>query len=324
MMSQSNPSNRNAILALLLATLLWGCGFTWAKRAGEVVNELTAAKRRALCVIGPVWVLAIRFSAAGVLWLIVFPSSRRGWSWNLVWQSIILGFTLTLGMVVQHLGLDRTTEAVSSFLTSLTILFVPLMMTLVIRKPPPPAIWIGVVLAATGVWILTGGANAHLGLGEIFGISCAAAYSINIIVINKFVTAENVMPITAGQFLAMALMCAAICLASPHGPTTLTPSESLRLLSHPAVGVNVALMTVLVSMSAFGLQFRFQPRIDPTRAALLYLVEPIFASIYAYIAIHRGMTREAIIGAALILIANAVVELLQSRITARTAVAVID
>ena len=318
----SKQSKRNAVIALVVATFFWGCGFTWAKHAGEVVNELTGAGAGA--VIGPVWVLTIRFFAAGVLWLIMFRSARRGWSWDLVYRSFILGLTLTLGMVVQHLGLDRTTEATSAFLTSLTILFVPLMMTLILRKPPPAAVWIGVVLAAAGVWILTGGADARVGLGEALGIGCAVAYSINIIAINKFVTADNVMPITAGQFLVLALLCFLICLIVPHGLATLMPAESIRMLKHPAVSINVALMTVFVSMCAFGLQFRFQPRIDPTRAALLYLFEPIFAALYAWIAIGRTMTRNAIVGAALILVANAVVELLQSRRTRATSVAVVD
>src|SRR5258706_10998218 len=82
------------IACLLLATFFWGCGFTWAKRAGEEVNLLSGAGPGAP--LGPVWVLAIRFFAAGVLWLIVFPQSRRGWDRWLIGRSFALGSTLTL------------------------------------------------------------------------------------------------------------------------------------------------------------------------------------------------------------------------------------
>ncbi|HYO09527.1 MAG TPA: EamA family transporter, partial [Tepidisphaeraceae bacterium] len=70
---------------------------------------------------------------------------------------------------------------------------------------------------------------------------------------------------------------------------------------------------VLASMGAFGLQFRFQPRIDPTRAALLYLVEPIFALAYAGIVSGRRLSAVGMLGAAMILVANVLAEVLQSR-----------
>src|SRR5256885_8905626 len=146
--------NRAATAALVAATVLWGCGFTWAKTAGETINRLTGAGDGAP--LGPIWVLAVRFLAAAALWLIVFPDSRRGWNFSAVWRSLVLGTLLASGMIVQHLGLDRTSEAVSAFLTSLTILFVPLMMTIVLRRPPAGVVWVGVIVAGAGVWLMTG------------------------------------------------------------------------------------------------------------------------------------------------------------------------
>ena len=75
---------------------------------------------------------------------------------------------------------------------------------------------------------------------------------------------------------------------------------------------------ILVTVGAFGLQTHFQPHIDPTRAALLYLVEPIFASLYAWLATGRGLSPLAAAGAGLILIANVLVELIQSKTVRQT------
>jgi len=36
----AKPKGRPATIALLIATLFWGCGFTWAKSGGENVNAL--------------------------------------------------------------------------------------------------------------------------------------------------------------------------------------------------------------------------------------------------------------------------------------------
>src|SRR4051812_47823636 len=63
---------------LLLATVFWGCGFTWAKVAGEAVNRLSGAGERSF--VGPTLLLAWRFIGAGILCLIAIPSARRGWN----------------------------------------------------------------------------------------------------------------------------------------------------------------------------------------------------------------------------------------------------
>ena len=125
---------RNATMALLVATFFWGCGFTWAKTGGEAVNRLLELPNGSA--IGPIWLLAIRFTLAGALWMAIFPASRRGWTPGGAARAAAAGFLLSLGLVTQHLGLDRASEAVIAFLTSLTILFVPLLMTIFLRRPP--------------------------------------------------------------------------------------------------------------------------------------------------------------------------------------------
>ncbi len=60
------------------------------------------------------------------------------------------------------------------------------------------------------------------------------------------------------------------------------------------------LLIVLTTVGAFGLMMRFQPRIDPTRAALIYLAEPVIAALWAW----RPMHGLPMIGAGLIVAAN--------------------
>src|SRR4051812_46576257 len=128
-------THRGAALALLAGTGFWGCGFTWAKAGGEAGNHSAGLGGGAL--FGAIFLLAVRFLSGGILWLIIFPASRRGWTRKSFINASIIGLLLSLGLITQHLGLDRTSEAVAAFLTSLTIVFVPLLMMLALRKPPP-------------------------------------------------------------------------------------------------------------------------------------------------------------------------------------------
>ena len=307
----ARPKIQPATLALLLATFFWGCGFTWAKAGGENVNMLAGLPNGAP--LGPVWLLSIRFLIAGLLWLVIFPASRRGWTWKSVARAAAAGSFLTAGLVTQHLGLDRGSEAVIAFLTSLTILFVPLLMTIVLRRPPPAVLWIGVLLAMLGVWMMTGASSGHFGLGEVLGVVCAVLFSMHLISVNTILGNDSPARMAAGQFLAVGVLTLMICLLLPHGAASLAPTRAFQLISSPGVSLNLALMIVFVTIGAFGLQTFFQPYIDPTRAALLYLVEPIFAALYPWIFHGKGLTPIATTGAAIILLANALVEILQSR-----------
>lgn len=300
-----------AVAALLLGTIFWGFGFTWAKAAGEAVQVAAGLPRQSP--FGPVFILAWRFLLASTIWFLVFPASRRGWSVSGVIWATLIGSPLGAGLIVQHIGLDRTSEAVSAFLTSLTILFVPLLMMLLFRKPPRGVLWIGVGLATAGVWLMTGATPTGFGWGEILGIATAFLFSIYILVVNAASTRQTAWRMVGAQFAVTALVCFASCAFLRGGPSHLHPASMAHILSVRAVWLNLACLTLFTTLVAFGLLTFYQPLLDPTRAALIYLAEPVFATLYAAIAVgHRAgmMTLE---GAALILIANVLVEVLSAR-----------
>jgi drug/metabolite transporter (DMT)-like permease len=112
----------------------------------------------------------------------------------------------------------------------------------------------------------------------------------------------------AGQFLVCGILCAIVLLPLRN---QLPP---VRALLHQTLAIrDIALLTLLPTLLAYGLLSHFQPRVDPTRAAILYLAEPIFAALYARAALGETMTSRQISGAALILVANGVVEVVAKR-----------
>ena len=308
--SDAPRTDRRAALALVLATVLWGCGFTWAKAAGQGVHRAAGLPDGSM--LGPIFILACRFAIAAVAVLLIVPASRAGWTWASAARATWVGVLLAGGLIVQHLGLDRTSEAVSAFLTSLTILFVPLILLIVFRKPPAPVLWLGVVLATAGIWLMTGAAPTGFGAGELLGLACAAGFAVYILAVNAASRVENVWRLTAGQFVVTSLVCAVACLFVEGGPRALAPPGAARILASPGVGLNLILLSVFPTFGAFVLLNVFQPRLDPTRAALIYLVEPVVAAAYAYLARGAELGRVALAGAALILAANVLGEALSA------------
>jgi drug/metabolite transporter (DMT)-like permease len=316
------PPPRVATLALLLATMSWAGSFTWAKAAGDGANQAAGLPPGAL--FGPILLMAWRFGTAGVLWLILFPEARRGWTAASIRRALLLGLTLWAGQTVQMLGLDRTSEAVNAFLTSLTVIFVPLLMVLALRRSPPAAIWFPVGVAALGIWFMTGATPTGFGVGEVLGLSCAVIFSAHMIALGDVARQDSPWRMAAGQFLVVGAASALACLMVASAPTSLALREQWAILTHDGIWMNVALLMVFSTMIAFGLMFYFQPKLDPTRAAFLYLAEPIFAALFAYVAVGRGLSPIALGGAIMILAANALVELIewrQQRQAVRTALA---
>ena len=189
---RSAPLTGPPTLGLLVATLAWAGSFTWAKAAGDAVNQAAGLASGAL--LGPVLLLAWRFTAAGIFWLVLIPEARRRWSWASVGRSV--------------------------------------------------------------------------GLGGLPG---------------------------------------------PDKPSRLplTLSTQWAMLIGSELWLYVVLLIVVSTMAAFGLMFYFQPKLDPTRAALIYLAEPIFAALYAYVAVGRTLSSIGLLGAGLILAANVLMEILE-------------
>lgn len=295
---------------LLIATIGWGFGFTWAKTVQEQINRQMDLPSEAA--LGPLLMLGVRFLIAGVLLLLVRPA-RTGWSSASVRRGLILGCLLALGMTVQHLGLGRTSEAVSAFLTSLTILFVPLLMTLALRKPPAPIFWLAVALATLGIWMMTGATPAGFGAGELLGLSCAVVFSVHLIAISILIPRDNAWRMATAQFLIVGVLLLSASPFVERGMDALRPDVLVRLLTHEDVAVNMILLMLFPTFLSFLLMNLYQPRLDPTRAALIYLMEPIFAAGYAYFARGRSLGWLGVSGAALILLANLMVEFLNAR-----------
>ncbi len=297
---------RHAELMIFIATAIFGISFAIAKQIGTQVNNAAGVQTSAL---GPMFVLAMRFACAAIIWPLAVRRAREGWTVVGMKRGAVVGALLTVGMIIQNVGLDYTSEAVSAFLTSLTVVFVPLAIWLIFREKPSASIYLGIALAVPGVWLMSGidkPGGFSLGTGEILGIACAVAFSFHVISINVFTPRESPWRIALAQFVVAAMLCGAVFAVL----LARLPHFDFGIFRSMSVWRGIAILVFGPTLIAFGLMTIYQPRISPVRAVLIYLLEPVFASIFAWIWSRHTMTIEMIVGGALILIANAVVELL--------------
>lgn len=254
----------------------------------------------------PMAFLAVRFLlGALVLWPFARRRPGRPGEWR---DGVRCGLALWVGYVLQTVGLQYTDSATSAFITYQLVVFVPLLEALVHRRRPHPATLIGVAVAVVGLVLLTdpGGAGGF-GRGEVLTLGSAVAFGVHVLAVAGAVQRHDPVRLTAIQVGVVGALSAG-------------PGLAQGGLHLPAGAFGAAVATALVATAlAFVLQVSGQRHIPPTRAALLLLLEPVFAALLAAVT-GDPLGAVQLAGAAVILIAIVLSELGPIWWPARTAV----
>lgn len=298
-MTSTAPAPSRAVraeLALAFVCIIWGTTFVVVKRALDDIS--------------PALFIAVRFTIGATLLLLVCllrkPSGPRRWM-----AGLITGFFLFLGYLLQTAGLKFTTPAKSGFLTALYIVFVPLFAALFYRKPPKPVEWAGVLLAAAGVGLMTLPATGlgDINTGDVMTIGCAVVFAIHILLLS-----HNSKRMST-EWLAFLQIAACAMFAG----------VSYRFVEQPFVRwtspvlVALAITAVFATTLAFLIQTWGQRHTTPTRAVLIFSLEPVFAWLTSYFVENEVLTGRVMVGAACVLAGILLVELKPARTPAAEA-----
>jgi len=298
-----------AIVALLVVTVIWGGTFVWMKQALDAVQlGLGAAHASA----GIALFMVLRFGIAAACIAAFVPASRRGLSREVWIGGFWIGLVLFGGFVLQMMGLEEVSPAVSAFLTSLYVLFTAVITAGIDRRAPSLGLFVGVVLATLGAGFIRGRPELAFNTGEILTVACAVLFAVHILVTDRVTKRLPPMPVTLTSFVwvsAGGLVMLIPSLLSREGPGIVAV---LDLAAMPAFALPLGLSSVLATVLALSLMNLFQRRLDPVRAAVLYAFEPIWAALFGIAAGTDRFTTYLWLGGALLLAGNLFAELGQS------------
>jgi len=286
-MDQKNKRQFHAEFMLATVTLFWGATFPIVK---DAIVEMP--------VMAFLWV---RFAMAAILLAFIAGRSRiasldrRGWR-----LGILLGTLLFASYLFQTFGLERTSSANAGFLTGLGVVWVPLMAGPLLKKPAAFGSKIGVGLALFGLFLLTWHTPWTINFGDVLVVICSVFVALHIIGLDAFTKGYDARALTFVQITTMAVLG---CIGSLAFEPTSWPQQWTSSLVFA-----FAITAVFATAYAFWAMTTFQNRTTPTRAALIYTLEPVFAAIFSVWLAGDRLTTVGWFGGAMIVVGMIVAE----------------
>jgi drug/metabolite transporter (DMT)-like permease len=262
-------------LALLAVTITWSTTFAVSKAA---YGHLTPAQ-----------LTASRFTLSAL----VLTPRLAGLTRGEVRLGTLLGALQFFCCATVFWGLRSTGAGRSAFLISLSVFLVPLASGALGR----PVTWIqaaSTVLALAGVGIFTGGVSSF-GAGDAWVVLSAAIFAAYMLVIEKAGPQQSPLRLSGFQLVVVAVM--SFLWLGLEGTLGTTIGNVVAVW--PSVGYLAITAILTTSLQGWGQRY-----VSAQESAVIFVLEPVLASVWAWIFLGERVAATALPGAALIIVAN--------------------
>lgn len=287
---------RNPLL-LLLAAIVWGTSFVAQVQGMEYVGPFTFS--------------AVRSTLGGLVLLPVIlgvslgrrkrktfqpptPKDRK----NLITGGILCGLLLCLASNFQQVGMALGTGAgKSGFITAFYIVMVPIF-GLFLHKKSPPALWLGVLLALCGLYLLCIKEGLSFARSDFLVFLCSFLYALHILVIDKYTMLADGVKMACIQFFVCGLLSAI--------PMFLFETPQLNLLL--SAWFPIAYSGIMSCGVAYTLQIVGQKGVNPALASLIMSLESVVSVLSGWIILGQKLGTREFIGCCLMFAAVLLVQ----------------
>ena len=263
---------------IVLVALFWGSTYFLTKMA---VAELE-----------PFNLTALRFGTAFIITALFFFKRIRKADRTVIKYSIILGVLAVIAVLSMTFGVQYTTASNAGFLISLSVVMIPLISVVVLKKKIKAKLLLSVVLATIGIVCLTLNEQLTINKGDILCILCAASFAVQVLIMER-------IPKTADSVAIGALQL---------GITAVVNFIFSFFLENFTVPRDLKVWGVIVILGVFCTAFCYIIQIyalkntSAIQAGIILSLEPVFSAIFAYIFLGELLSKQGYIGAILLFI----------------------
>ncbi len=278
-------------LLLLTASIIWGTAFVAQSMGTNYLNAFAFNSIRNF--IGALTLLPV------LLWQIFFTKQDMNnvqdrvkslFNKDLLLGGLTCGLSLCVASNFQQMGLEQSTVGKSAFITTLYIVFVPLL-GLFFKKKLPIRVWIGVVLAMTGLYLLCMKDEVFvLSTGDIYLLLSAFFFTIQITAVDYFVPKVNGVALSMMQFLVTSIFSGIGMLLTEIPTWNNIIGAVLPLLYTGVISCGIA----------YTFQIIGQKHLPATVASLIMSLESVFAALAGWLILKEILSTKELIGCGLV------------------------
>ncbi len=267
-------------LLLLFTALIWGCAFV--------------SQRIGMSYVGPFTFNSIRTFIGGLFLIPFIPifcrnqpmlppkgSARK----VLLTGGLVCGLLLCLATNLQQVGIQYTTAGKAGFITSLYIVLVPLL-GLFIGQRVRISLWVAVILAVIGLYLLCMGGRLVLERGDLYILLCALTFAFHILAVGYFATRTDGIKLSCLQFL----------ISGAVGMIFMFIFETPRINDILACTLPILYAGIFSCGLAYTFQIIGQKHVSPAVASLLMSFESVFAALSGALILGEHFSSRELIG----------------------------
>ena len=267
-----------ANILLFIAALIWGTAFV-AQKSGGAIGSFTFN--------------GIRTFIGGLVLLPLVLKNHKDKSTPVFTKpeligGIVCGFFLFVAASLQQFGLAYTTAGKAAFITTLYVVFCPILSWIVHKKKTRPLVWLCVVLDVIGLYLLCmTDASFSIQIGDTLVILCAVAFAAQMVAVDNYVVKIDGIKLSCIQFLFSGLL-GIICMFIFESPVSLS---NIMTAWFPILYAGVISCGIAYTFQVLG-----QKEATPTIAALILCLESVFGVLAGAVIRGETMTMREILG----------------------------
>jgi drug/metabolite transporter (DMT)-like permease len=271
-----SPSRRAEII-LVLITLIWGTTFVLIKGSLQYSSTFVF--------------LTVRFFMAALFLRLWFYQDLKNIPRATWIAGIIIGLFLSAGNFFQTAGLGITTASKSAFFTSTVVVYVPMIAVFLAKEKLRLTSILSVMIVTVGLFLLTSPQGQGFNLGDFLTIFCAMSFAFQLVFVQLFSRKFDVRQLVYVQIVTNFLLSIPLIFVF----------DQVHFDLRWKFIVNLLYLSAIATSLVFFLQMRYQKDTTATKAAIIYCLEPVFASIIAHLSIGETFTTIGLIGAGVVI-----------------------
>jgi len=278
---------------LTLTAFIWGIAFVAQSTGGSAVGSFSFNGIRS-------------FIGAAVLIPAIMFLDKMGFSPRkprtmddkklLIQGGICCGIALFVASSAQQLALSMGSPAgKAGFITACYILIVPIL-GLFLKKRCGIKIWIGVVIALVGLYLLCMKGGFSLDSRDLLLLLCSLIYSVQIMLVDYFAPKVDGVRMAQIEFFVVGVLSLPVIIFHECGLAPGAFKEWYMAFADPSAWIAIGYTGIFSSGVAYTLQIVGQEGVNPTVASMVMSLESVFSVLAGWIILHQKLSMREIAG----------------------------